>query len=386
MTGKEKIFSITALNSCNWKQQEIEDLLKASNFSESVVKDLYYHKLIPNFVYILKRFGLIGYIDERTQQLLNERMVIYINRKTSQESEIINIGQAFEENNIDYVFLKGVPLRHYVYEKDPGMRISNDIDILCRPADISRAIEIFHRQLGYNSKASDTEQHVYEKMFQHVAPLEKDYTGVDLHFRLTQLGDGYSIDVDNILERKNRINGVNITSLEDTFVNLCYHHFQHEYRENRYQLRALGDIFNFLQSNEESLDWERLYTIIEQNKIEFPVAYSVYSVNEIYSLLNLEYHFPVQKFQKYFTDEFMKLKDGIMSRHLFETKPFAFWSVPYVERFFWNVWDLRTNISKEYFLAMTEKAWKKKCAEYGLDYNDVYSFTTKIWRDTGFYN
>ena len=86
------------------------------------------------------------------------------------------IQAVFEENRIDYILLKGSVIRHLYPET--WMRNSCDIDILVRPEELDRAVEVLASQLGYT--VTDREVHDVAMIFEE--------TRLELHFSLIEEG------------------------------------------------------------------------------------------------------------------------------------------------------------------------------------------------------
>lgn len=67
-------------------------------------------------------------------------------RYRKQQYEISKVCEAFDNNKIHYVLLKGAVIREFY--PDPSMRTSSDIDILVKKEDIERAGSVIEKELG----------------------------------------------------------------------------------------------------------------------------------------------------------------------------------------------------------------------------------------------
>lgn len=92
--------------------------------------------------------------------------------------DIINISKLFEENNIDFILLKGSVMRNYYPER--WMRSSCDIDILVK--DIEKACDVLEHS-GYTK----IQQGSHDVLFVSAAKI-----GIELHFRLIETNDKVS--------------------------------------------------------------------------------------------------------------------------------------------------------------------------------------------------
>jgi hypothetical protein len=86
--------------------------------------------------------------------------------------EIIKIKRAFEEENIDFVFLKGLPL-HLYYEKTHPKRIYADCDVLINKKDFLEAEKIIIK-FGYKKNVAEKKPDVQK-------PLTSDNFNKNIH-------------------------------------------------------------------------------------------------------------------------------------------------------------------------------------------------------------
>jgi signal peptidase I len=100
-----------------------------------------YPKQIIGKVYQVKRSGTVF-----------SSTSLYLLQSTLYFQEIIKIKKAFEQEKIDHVFLKGLPL-HLYFEKTHPRRIYLDCDVLVASNDFSKAEKILKK---FNYKKADT--------------------------------------------------------------------------------------------------------------------------------------------------------------------------------------------------------------------------------------
>ena len=91
------------------------------------------------------------------------------------KEELLKLGDQFREVGIPMVVLKGVPLAMELYNANPGVRKSNDIDLLFSPFFIEQALDI----LGENDYfVADTEMRVSREL----VSLYADKMKVSIHY------------------------------------------------------------------------------------------------------------------------------------------------------------------------------------------------------------
>ena len=91
------------------------------------------------------------------------------------KEELLKLGDQFKEVGIPMVVLKGVPLAMELYNENPGVRKSNDIDLLFSPFFIEQALDI----LGENDYfVADTEMRVSREL----VSLYADKMKVSIHY------------------------------------------------------------------------------------------------------------------------------------------------------------------------------------------------------------
>ena len=120
---------------------------------------------------------------------------IYLLQSSLYFQEIIKIKSLFERHNIDFVYLKGLPL-HLYYEGEHPRRIYADCDVLVNKNDFQRAEKILLKQ-GYkkqDSPLSKGQKHMKDKESElaYYKIINGFMVTFDLHievvFMMTQLG------------------------------------------------------------------------------------------------------------------------------------------------------------------------------------------------------
>lgn len=187
---------------------------------------------------------------------------IYLLQSSVYWKEIQIITKVFNENNIVFVFLKGLPL-HLFYEKSIPRRIYADCDLLIAKKDVMRVRKTLIR-MGYQ-KVRKTFLNRTEKMKKKI--VEEDYAkevnGIqvvfDVHhepaFLMTELVnlnymypqeliDKYA---DHLLTNRRKVSikghSLPLLSIEDQIVYLFIHLFHHNFR-GTYRYNILLELLN----------------------------------------------------------------------------------------------------------------------------------------------
>jgi hypothetical protein len=143
-----------------------------------------------------------------------------------------------------------------------GLREMNDIDVLARPADLTRIAAILSG-MGYAPLAPicvDTTL----KEGHHLPPIvKKGYAAFEIHWNLTLPNESYSIDPGCLWDRVVPVNiaGCDVLTLspEDLLLHLCMHTSYHH--QFAFGLRPSCDIAETISRFGSTLDWR---TVTEQ--------------------------------------------------------------------------------------------------------------------------
>jgi len=362
-----------------------EDIEISNLYLDYVTDFLYKNKMTNLFVFNCESMGLFDILPDNFRQFVISSKEEMITNYIRINKEIVRVTEKCINMGFDIAFLKGISISELVYKDNPWARYFGDIDLLVNERQADSLFNLLVDELGYKCDVCEQEKYIYKTMFQHYAPINKDGIWVEIHQRITQKDDGYSIDTKKLLDEKVTmdIDGVKIPvlSVENILLNQCYHMFQHEYRETRYMLKLPADIFNFLIN--QKIDWARFIGIVKDMGLEFPVCYSLYNTNWLYYKYFGVNAVPDGIIESLKPEDFELRKDYIVSRHLFTNGPIGVWEEEYDERIFTDLKVTRNKLCKYAFIHFTEEAWKNECKRYGIDYKDVYTFTPKIWVDLG---
>ena len=302
--------------------------------------------------------------------------------------EIKYITSKMSKAQYPFLILKGLGMAETVYKENPYIRDFNDIDILVKEEEADEIYAYFLEDIGYACEASIGEQLVYKKFFQHYAPICRDGVYVEMHHRLTQEDDPYRINTKRIMNSADIIylgdTSIYIPNKTDMLINLCYHLFQHEYRESRFMLKPYSDIYNFLYCYQDTFEWDTFVKYVKNDNIEFPITYSLYFVNMLYREIFCKDIVPIEILELLMPADFDARKDSIISRHLFNgDAAIGTWAKPHMERLFMEAKDLRRELCRKYFFYVSERHWKEECDKLNIPFEENFEFSPRAWEKYG---
>ena len=268
----------------------------------------------PNFddkIYPQQILGKV-YQIKRDGQIFKPE-TLYLIQSTHYFSEIVKIKKKFDKKNVNYVFLKGLPL-HLYFEDTHPQRLYADCDVLVDKKDFKKAQKILF-SFGYQK--ADTSLSSFQKKIQDKnienAYWKKinDFTVVfDLHlevvFMMTQLSKLEALYpqklIDELTEeflktkRKIKINNENFLILDTCYLilYLSLHLFHHNFT-GAFRYQFLDKVIRkgchpeFISGSQ----CKKIFNHIQNKIFEYRLQNFVYPV---FFLLKKHYHSPVPHF------------------------------------------------------------------------------------------
>ena len=231
---------LAALSPKRW-----QDLLALSTMQR--VTPLLWHRL--------KQKKLDSIVPDAAAVSLREAFRRNTMRNLRLNGELRLLVSALNAKGIPLILLKGIALANTVYE-NISLREMNDMDILARPADLTRIADILI-EMGYKPIAPICLD-VAMLAHHHLPPLVKrGLIGFEIHWNLTNPEKRYSIDPHGLWERAVSIQIAGNTSLmlspEDMLLHLCMHvSYLHPFH---FGLRPFCDIAETIDRLSSALDW-----------------------------------------------------------------------------------------------------------------------------------
>lgn len=172
------------------------------------------------------------------------------------------ISKVLNQNNIDYVYLKG-PCYKNVYLQ-PEIRLLSDFDILVKPESLDFTVEVL-LSIGYEvDKKRENEYNLYL--------VHNDYLPIELHFKLTIDKElNYHNDfmnqmfIDKIFITENKEN-IFVPNIENTIVYSLMHMMKHLYTTG-FGLRQFYDFALFSYKYKDVINYNLLDIYLRKYKL-----------------------------------------------------------------------------------------------------------------------
>ncbi len=211
---------------------------------------------ISNTVHIDGR--ILPYLPAKIKIQLQEKYRVSQYRMLSYIAELHNLISLFEQNAIASVALKG-PTLGQKYYGTPTQRESKDLDILIKPSDFQKALEILIKE-GYmvsgTSWGSPMQQEVYMENFHHYSLYHPTrFIQLELHWKLYSSKSMNANKMEhlwkNLVFQKVVSLDIPVLSEKDTFIFLCVHGgaYAHQWKrlfwvqDIAYIIRKEGQLF-----------------------------------------------------------------------------------------------------------------------------------------------
>lgn len=386
MTEEQRLFTICTMYEDNRTQRLLNEI-QFENIQENHLLTMLrgdYRKIRGLVRYNIVKHGLLEKFPENVQQCLMEDADDGERKFFQRKRVFLKLAKSMEEKGYSFVLLKGFGIAETIYRNKPEIRNLSDIDILVHPEAADDIYQYLKDEHGFQTNGTRSEEKIYKEFFQHYAPLERENVCVEMHHRLTQKMDPYSINARRIMEDAFSIMiddvYVKIPCPTDMLIAMSYHLYQHEYREARYMLKPYSDLFNFLNQYKANLDWHKFISDVKSDGIEFPMFYALFSVNELYEKILEVNVVPCEILQKLFRPSYLERKEEIVSRHLLnQDVSIGRWKSTHMDRLYMDIKDLRKELCKQFFFYFCDEKWKKECETLRLDFDEGFEFLPRAW-------
>ncbi len=219
---------------------------------EQTVPSLLYHRL--------KSHGYETLLPSAAQQTLQKKYYGIALRNMRLYQELGKITEAFNQQAIASVVLKGAHLAATVYETI-ALRTMGDIDIMMHQADLPAAIQQI-QALGYRPIEPLLAIEDYLDYRHHLPPFvhPNAVATVEIHWTITSSIRTYTISMDKLWLHRIPITVANVATHgfcpEHLLLHVCMHAtYQHQLRQG---VRFLCDIAEIVQRYGNALDWDAI--------------------------------------------------------------------------------------------------------------------------------
>ena len=283
--------------------QQIKKLAQLVNDWDIVSKIAINTGLAPLLYQKIKLLEQEISIPAETFRKLKKAYYTTLSRSIHLQKAYIEIGKLFNENNIEFIPLKGIYLCEWLY-KDPGLRLMSDIDLLVKVEDGPRCIRLLH-EMGYVYPNWDLEENAISMKDLdlnsgpiHYRQVLKEDVSIEIHIKLQYEAENCNFKLEQIRENTILTNNLNFRYYRLEFYDLliyqCLHLKKHFLGLVHVQFSGFADIANILNEYEYTIDWD----ILESRCLR-------YNCNDIvYSVLAIVYYYfeaplPFEKKKKY---------------------------------------------------------------------------------------
>lgn len=226
-----------------------------SNKIEINIEDAHNQK---KFFDLAKSFQLSAYLlrsinySKKTTPLKENLIKLnnnYLMKILAMRYEISKISKIFDENNIEYVVLKGMAME---IKKIDSCRHFRDLDILIKNKDLKKAYRLLKTSgyRYYNGNSNDCVKYIRD--MHHIPPMVNDARViVELHLRVTKPSIFKSCPLTNLaFLEKEKCNGINVPSDEFLLAHTLYHGILHH--DLNFGPNFLLDMKNILIKNSDA--------------------------------------------------------------------------------------------------------------------------------------
>ena len=209
-----------------------------------------YHSITPLIAYNLTQNNITNQIPALYSERLSQMYTDNIHRNIFLSDELLKVLSIFNQNGIDVITLKGTVLGEQLYV-NPGLRTTNDIDILVQPEKVPQASTLI-QDMGYTESTVPEElDHPFHRVYhkKEIFPFT-----VELHWDLND-PKLEAVNREEIWRRAKRYQFQGGTTMvlspEDTLLYISASLFT----QDGQQIKHLSDIAGLLKKHPDNLDW-----------------------------------------------------------------------------------------------------------------------------------
>jgi hypothetical protein len=212
-------------------------------------------RVIPLLWHRIKEKGVTDLVPIEVADAFRKSVRINTVRNLRLYGELRRLLLALKSEGIELILLKGIYLATAVYEQI-GLREMNDIDVLARPSDLPRIVEIM-KNLGYLPSQPICLDVIFQSMH-HLPPLAKEGGAFfELHWNIVGPGLSHSIDSKHLWEQVFPVQVIGCDALAFSPENLLLHLCEHASHHHQFNsgLRPFCDIAETIHRFRAIVDW-----------------------------------------------------------------------------------------------------------------------------------
>jgi len=208
--------------------------------------------------YSLQTSGLLESLPPNTIDALRQARMSVAVGYLAQRAALDRLDRLFEMAGIPYALMKGAHVRECVYP-DPALRPASDVDILISPSDRRRAARVL-LDAGYAV-------HPELANISHEATFSQGAVDIDLHWHILRPGRTRVELTEELLARRQRINGLWGFSDDDTlFLMLTHPAFAKYVCSPNMGLARVADFL--LRIQRRPVDWPAILKLLDRTGLK----------------------------------------------------------------------------------------------------------------------
>lgn len=266
LSPEVKIIQLAMRQAAGWQScGEINRLLSGGAVDWIKVRDLLgYHEIAPFFYDVLK--GHIHLLPQRIANLLSHSYYLTLKDNLWKLRQFQQIGQAFEQQALRMLAIKGMALLAQLYENLP-VRPMVDMDILLREEDYEKGAVVLER-IGYKKELLGLKEAYWRQSQCHITFVKKKEGEkgalLEAHWSLDFKRNG-RLALEESWQRAKDIDTkfgrVGVLSPEDTFFSLALH--QRRFGK-AFCLKYILDIAFLFKKYVKEFDWDYFLSVCRE--------------------------------------------------------------------------------------------------------------------------
>lgn len=292
------------------QQERVREILADNVDWKEILFQGVTHRILNLVYFQVKSLGLLDTIEQEIRKLMEINYKAIGLKNRIYLDALKDISDAFRENGIKAVILKGILLAPVVY---PAIetRYFNDIDFLVKKQDISKLTQVlntlgfiqgdYDEQTGKIAEATRKQKMFHQMTTHELQEFVKvanhpfvQLIQVDVNHNILWVGNcPYEVDNELLIDRavQTTING-NIQAYrldcEDFIVQLCCHLYReatilHWIKDLKdLKIYKFADIVIYLEKYKNLMNWGKFLSYVKENKLEKIIYYVFHYVNLMY--------------------------------------------------------------------------------------------------------
>ena len=281
----ELLVHCARLNLSKERREAVKHILAKGLDWDLLLDRATWHRMSPLVSYHLRSPDLSVYIPQLVMKKLQRLSYKSLARNILLQNELSHLLDAFNEEEISVIVLKGAALLGNVY-RDISLRPMSDLDILVQPESLDRA-EAIALCYGYMPIAERDAVGYTGGKWCHLPKLVHDEKGImlEIHQHIVNSDSPYHFDLNGFRTRAKRvsISGVPALALaaEDQLLHLSIKFLLDRSYSSQSALGQLCDISELIYKESDSLNWDLVERAVDDFCIQPGIHYVLYACEQL---------------------------------------------------------------------------------------------------------